>query len=276
MRIASQHGSVSDVLQISEKTLSVKFFQTGSIADSIKEEILSELECAVTPSTAEVDSVIPQKANKAFEPGTPAFDVEMVIAERIRPGVNSDGGDVELVELTEDGVAIVRLKGACNGCPSSDATLKHAIEKTLLHFCGNLVKSVRQEEPVSEPAASILGEAYVTSNDLPSVITHNHSGSQLGRPLTVADFPIVSLFARKVDEKMVSKVRYASHVHIPEGAKSSIDVWVKCVDCGAKKRLEDVNQLLNDAKEQAPSTKSVGVVICPACVVIVTEKPQEH
>ena len=44
------------------------------------------------------------------------------VINRIRPAVQSDGGDVELVEVTADGVARIRLHGSCVGCPSSSMT----------------------------------------------------------------------------------------------------------------------------------------------------------
>ena len=50
---------------------------------------------------------------------------------QIRPNLQADGGDVELVEVTEDGVVKVRLTGACRGCPMSQMTLKMGIEKFL-------------------------------------------------------------------------------------------------------------------------------------------------
>ena len=52
------------------------------------------------------------------------------IIDRIRPMLQADGGDVELVDM-EDGVVKVRLKGACLGCPMSQMTLKNGIEKVL-------------------------------------------------------------------------------------------------------------------------------------------------
>ncbi|GAM09829.1 NifU-like protein 2, chloroplastic [Geobacter sp. OR-1] len=51
--------------------------------------------------------------------------------DQIRPALQADGGDVELVEITEDGVVKVRLKGACGSCPMSTMTLKMGIERTL-------------------------------------------------------------------------------------------------------------------------------------------------
>lgn len=56
--------------------------------------------------------------------------VEAVI-ERIRPAVQSDGGDVELAGVTDAGVAQIRLHGACIGCPSSTMTLHMGIERNL-------------------------------------------------------------------------------------------------------------------------------------------------
>lgn len=51
--------------------------------------------------------------------------------EKIRPSLQADGGDVELVEVTDDGVVKVRLTGACGGCPMAQMTLKTGIEKAL-------------------------------------------------------------------------------------------------------------------------------------------------
>jgi Fe-S cluster biogenesis protein NfuA len=49
----------------------------------------------------------------------------------VRPALQADGGDVELVDVTDDGVVSVRLKGACGSCPMSTMTLKMGIERTL-------------------------------------------------------------------------------------------------------------------------------------------------
>jgi Fe-S cluster biogenesis protein NfuA len=49
----------------------------------------------------------------------------------VRPYLNADGGDVELVDLTEDNTVKVRLTGACDGCPFSLMTLKAGIEQAI-------------------------------------------------------------------------------------------------------------------------------------------------
>lgn len=56
--------------------------------------------------------------------------VERVLS-LIRPAVQSDGGDVELVRVTPEGLVEIRLHGACIGCPSSGITLRHGIERNL-------------------------------------------------------------------------------------------------------------------------------------------------
>ncbi len=61
----------------------------------------------------------------------PLRDRVAKVINLIRPAVQSDGGDVELVEVTEAGVVKIRLHGACVGCPSSAVTLQVGIERNL-------------------------------------------------------------------------------------------------------------------------------------------------
>ncbi len=49
--------------------------------------------------------------------------------DKIRPSLQADGGDCELVDVSADGVVKLRLTGACNGCPMSTMTLKMGIER---------------------------------------------------------------------------------------------------------------------------------------------------
>ena len=51
--------------------------------------------------------------------------------DEIRPALQADGGDVEFVDVTEEGVVQVRLTGACHGCPMSQMTLQAGIEQTI-------------------------------------------------------------------------------------------------------------------------------------------------
>lgn len=54
------------------------------------------------------------------------------VLERVRPYLQSDGGDIELIEVTDDLSVKVRLKGACHGCPYSMQTLKAGVEQAIL------------------------------------------------------------------------------------------------------------------------------------------------
>jgi len=53
------------------------------------------------------------------------------VIELIRPSVQDDGGDIELVGVADDGVVQIRFHGACVGCPSSNMTLQMGIERSL-------------------------------------------------------------------------------------------------------------------------------------------------
>ena len=56
-------------------------------------------------------------------------DQVLAALEEIRPFLQADGGDVELVEVTDQNVVLLRLQGACGGCPMSQMTLKAGIEQ---------------------------------------------------------------------------------------------------------------------------------------------------
>jgi len=51
--------------------------------------------------------------------------------DKIRPNLQADGGDVQLIDVTDDGVVKVKLLGACHGCPMAQMTLKNGIERLL-------------------------------------------------------------------------------------------------------------------------------------------------
>jgi Fe-S cluster biogenesis protein NfuA len=51
--------------------------------------------------------------------------------DKVRPFLQRDGGDVQLVDVSDSGVVKVRLKGACSGCPGAKITLKQGIERIL-------------------------------------------------------------------------------------------------------------------------------------------------
>lgn len=66
--------------------------------------------------------------------------------EEVRPHLQADGGDVELVEVTDDNVVRVRLLGACVGCPMRQMTLTHGITQ----FLKKKVPEIKSVEAVEE------------------------------------------------------------------------------------------------------------------------------
>ena len=59
--------------------------------------------------------------------------IKELIETRVRPAVANDGGDITFRGF-KDGVVYLNMKGACSGCPSSTATLRHGIQNLLRHF----------------------------------------------------------------------------------------------------------------------------------------------
>ena len=68
-------------------------------------------------------------------------DVAAVL-ELIRPSLQADGGDVKLIDVSEDGIVTVELTGACRGCPLSELTLANGIERVLRERVPGVVRVV--------------------------------------------------------------------------------------------------------------------------------------
>ncbi|MFH1721100.1 MAG: NifU family protein [Candidatus Altiarchaeota archaeon] len=67
--------------------------------------------------------------------------------EKIRPALQMDGGDVELVEITDENVVKVKLTGACHGCPMAQITLQQGVER-----------AIKEEVPEVERVEAVEGE----------------------------------------------------------------------------------------------------------------------
>jgi Fe-S cluster biogenesis protein NfuA len=65
--------------------------------------------------------------------------IKDLIETRVRPAVANDGGDITFKGF-KDGVVYLNMKGACSGCPSSTATLRHGIQNLLKHFVPDVVE----------------------------------------------------------------------------------------------------------------------------------------
>ena len=73
----------------------------------------------------------------------PLRDRVAAALDKIRPLVQADGGDVELVGVDDEGVVTVRLRGACIGCPSAAITLTLGIERSLMQEIPEVTRVVR-------------------------------------------------------------------------------------------------------------------------------------
>lgn len=205
------------------------------------------------------DPALPQEA-EASALSRVEEEIEEVLEYRVRPGVNADGGDVELASWdAEAGVVTVRMHGACKGCPQSAMTLKESILKVLMHFVPE-VKSVVQavDEPID------------TSDDPFADIHWDHDGAPDAdwiKSLAAGGTPFFSIFAgTKVEGKILKRVKFASRLAL--AGRSPGHIFVNCADCGAKKAFEDPKDLLREDKGN--SVGSAAVVLCPACCVVIT------
>lgn len=69
------------------------------------------------------------------------------VLDAIRPSLQADGGDIELVEVTDDGIVKVQLQGACKGCPMSQITLSQGVERVLKDRVEGVVSVVPADMP---------------------------------------------------------------------------------------------------------------------------------
>ena len=65
--------------------------------------------------------------------------IKELIETRVRPAVANDGGDITFRGF-KDGIVFLSMKGACSGCPSSTATLRHGIQNLLRHYLPDVVE----------------------------------------------------------------------------------------------------------------------------------------
>lgn len=68
-----------------------------------------------------------------------------VLIKRVRPYLQRDGGDIEIIKI-EDGIVYVKMLGACDGCMAIDITLKQGIETMLLENVPGIIGVVMEEE----------------------------------------------------------------------------------------------------------------------------------
>jgi Fe-S cluster biogenesis protein NfuA len=90
------------------------------------------------PVTDEEDSNDSSAENYDTQDEAVVATIKELLETRVRPAVAQDGGDITFSGF-RDGVVYLHMRGACSGCPSSTATLRHGIENLLKHFCPDVV-----------------------------------------------------------------------------------------------------------------------------------------
>ncbi|NPV26228.1 MAG: NifU family protein [Firmicutes bacterium] len=76
--------------------------------------------------------------------------VDEVITSQIRPWLQADGGDIELIEVATDGTVKVRLMGRCSNCPASQFTLENLVETVLMEKVPGVTRVVTVVQTVSD------------------------------------------------------------------------------------------------------------------------------
>ena len=73
--------------------------------------------------------------------------IKEIIAARVKPFVQEDGGDIKYVSFDEEtGLVLIQMKGSCAGCPSSSVTLKNGIENMLKHYVAEVTEVAAVED----------------------------------------------------------------------------------------------------------------------------------
>jgi Fe-S cluster biogenesis protein NfuA len=93
------------------------------------------------PLVREDDAAAPAGGGEFFEPedSETVATIKELIEARVRPAVANDGGDITFRGY-KDGIVYLDMKGACSGCPSSTATLRHGIQNLLRHYLPDVVE----------------------------------------------------------------------------------------------------------------------------------------
>ncbi|MBG3129159.1 MULTISPECIES: Fe-S biogenesis protein NfuA [Proteus] len=124
----------------------IKFEKLSAYVDDISAPFLEDAEIDFV--TDQLGSQLTLKAPNAkmrkVDADAPLIErVEYVLQSQINPQLAGHGGRVSLMEITEDGYAILQFGGGCNGCSMIDVTLKDGIEKELLNLFPEELKGVK-------------------------------------------------------------------------------------------------------------------------------------
>lgn len=188
-------------------------------------------------------------------------EISEVLLHRVRPSVQADGGDVELLRWdAATGEVVLRLRGACRGCPQSAVTLQESILRTLQHYVPQ-VRSVAAEEEQEDALAAANPSADI------SWVHHGQPDAAAIQVLAAAGTPFFSTFAGiKVEGKLLRRVQFLSKLEL--AGRVPEHIFVSCPECKARRTIEDPQDLMRADKGNASG--NAAVVICPSCCVLIS------
>lgn len=151
--------------------------------------------------------------------------------ESIRPYLESHEGDVEVVRV-EDGIAYVRMAGSCDGCQSSAATLKNAVESAIMERVSEIVE-VRAEgiERASAAVASVAAPSLRLQSDWVALDAMPELASDGLAHVVCSGTPV--LFARHGETLYAYRDRCPTCTRALDGA-TVVWPWVRCPACGER------------------------------------------
>ena len=146
MEQATQQIAISDAAQAHFRKLLDTQEEGTNIRIFVVNPGTPNAECGVSycPPNAVEESDFEMKYDTFSADDAPLIErVEYVIQTQINPQLASHGGRITLIEITEDGYAVLQFGGGCNGCSMVDVTLKDGVEKQLISLFPNELKGAK-------------------------------------------------------------------------------------------------------------------------------------
>ena len=131
---------------VEESDIEMKYDNFSAFVDEVSLPFLEEAEIDYVTEElgAELTLKAPNAKMRKVADDAPLIErVEYVIQTQINPQLASHGGRITLIEITEDGYAILQFGGGCNGCSMVDVTLKDGVEKQLISLFPNELKGAK-------------------------------------------------------------------------------------------------------------------------------------
>ncbi|GLX80750.1 Fe-S biogenesis protein NfuA [Thalassotalea eurytherma] len=131
---------------VEPEDLELKFEAFSAFIDADSKPFLEDAEIDFTSDQmgSQLTLKAPNAKLRKVADDAPLFDrVDYFLQAEVNPQLAGHGGECKLMEITEDGYAVLQFGGGCNGCSQIDVTVKDGIEKQLTDIMGDEIKGVR-------------------------------------------------------------------------------------------------------------------------------------